>query len=246
MEGQHLAGAGNQASPLAVGLNGPNFFSNLMSSVVPESQSGGLNLIDIPLTVSAFNGYPSNITFTASDDLLVSSINFPINGMPDAGIYRMSDSSFLNTADAMSRRDAKSPLNIIVATDGIQIQPPGSPTISSQAGLSSLQFHSVVSGGDKMLSAANSLNFNDPEMLGDSAFDSTSSSGLPQFDDGLLSGLGSAGQGMRLGDGTTGTSFDLFDGGVTDSLSLSPQPFSDTGLMTETSTVLDTGNYNVC
>ncbi|CAL1529428.1 unnamed protein product, partial [Lymnaea stagnalis] len=47
---------------------------------------------------------------------------------------------------------------------------------------------------------------------------------------------------MRLGDGTGGTSFDLFDGGVTDSLSLSPQPFTDAGLMADsTSSVLDTG-----
>ncbi|BFZ12228.1 hypothetical protein BsWGS_15263 [Bradybaena similaris] len=241
MDGQQLAGAGSQASPLAVGLSGSTFFSNLMSSVTSDNQNCGLNLIDIPLTLSAFNGYQPNITFATTDDLLVSSINLPINSLSDAGLYRMSDGSYLNSSDTMLKKESKSPINIIVTTDGIQIQGPVSPIITSQANQSGLQFQSVVRGGDKMLSAVSSLNFNDSEMLGDSAFDSTSSSGLAQFDDGLLSSLGSAGQGMRLGDGTSGTSFDLFDGEVTDNLSLSPQPFSDTGLMPDTTGVMDTG-----
>ncbi|XP_059142153.1 uncharacterized protein LOC131929789 isoform X2 [Physella acuta] len=237
MEGKHAAGASNQASPIAVGLNGSVYLSNLMSSV-SDNHNSGLNLIDLPLSFSAYNGCTPNITFAASDDLLVS-----LNSLTDANIYKMSDNSYINSSELMSKRDAKSPLSIMVGADGIHIQGQSSPVITTQSSMhSGLHFHSVVSGGDKMLSAVNSLNFNDPEMLGDSAFDSTSSSGLPQFEDGLLSSLGSTGQGMRLGDGPGGTSFDLFDGGVTDSLSLSPQPFPETSLISDSaSSVLDSG-----
>ncbi|KAI8744444.1 CAunnamed protein product [Biomphalaria glabrata] len=237
MEGRQVAGNSTQTSALAVGLNGSVLLSNYIGS--SDNHPGGLNLIDLPLSLSAFNGYQSNITLGNSEDLIV---NFPLNGLSDGGIYKMSDNSYINSSDLMSKRDSKSPLNILVSSDSLHIQGQNSPVITSQSSMQSLHFHSVVSGGDKMLSAVNSLNFNDPELLGDSAFDSTSSSGLPQFDDGLLSSLGSGSQGLRLGDGTSGTSFDLFDGGVTDSLSLSPQPFHEASLMADsTSSVLDTG-----
>ena len=65
--------------------------------------------------------------------------------------------------------EAKSPLNILVTTDSLMVGP-SSPLINSQS-VMSLPFQSVVSGGDKMLSAVNSLALNDSDMLGDSAFD---------------------------------------------------------------------------
>ena len=169
----------------------------------------------------------------SSDDLLVSSVNLPLNGLGDISMYKMSDNGFMT-------RDAKSPLDVMVTTDQINVGA-SSPQMSTQPNMSSLPFQSVVSGGDKMLSAVNTLNLNDPEILGDSAFDSNATVGLPQFEDGLLSSLGSSGQGMRLGDSGGATSFNLFDDGVGESLSLSPQPFTDTGLISDSGSVIDTG-----
>ncbi|GFN99092.1 protein odd-skipped-related 1 [Plakobranchus ocellatus] len=236
MEGQQVAGANSQASSLAVGLNGPPFLSNLISS---EASSNGINLIDIPLTLSAFNGYNPNLTFSGSDDLIGgSSVNLSLNSFSDASLFKMSDNGgLLTTGDSLSKSgdSSKSPLELMVSSDNLQIQGQSSPAMASAP--TGAQFQSVVSGGDKMLSAVNNLHFNDTEMLGDSGFDAAPS-GLNQFDDGLLSSLGnSTGQGMA-----GSSSFDLFDGGVADTLSLSPQPFQDSGLMAATdSPVLDTG-----
>lgn len=243
MESQHVAGASSQSLQLALGFDGPSLLSNI-SSVVTDADSGNLSIVDIPLSIATLNGFPSNVALSSTDDIFAPSSNLVLNSIPDVGLNKMSDNNFLTSVDSMSKTDTKSPLNIMVVSDGgLSLQGQISPAISSQPILTSVPFQSVVSGGDKMLSAVSSLNFNDPEMLGDAPFGSTPAGGLSQFDDGLLSSLGTAGQGLRLGDGTSGTSFDLFDGGVVgDSLSLSPQPFSDAGFIPDsTSSVLDSG-----
>ena len=150
------------------------------------------------------------------------------------------DRSDLNIASHLTEEKGMSPLDISVVSYPDSSGGQQSPALSSQTGASSLPFPSTDITSDAMLSA---INYNDSEMLHDGTFDmnSTNSAGnLPQLDDGLLSNMGNPAQNIRLAEGQGAHTFDLFDSHVNDPLSLSPQPFSDTGFAVGDSTSLST------
>jgi len=109
------------------------------------------------------------------------------------------------------------PLSIITTTS-INDQGQTSPASMSQ-GSQILQYRSAGASGDAMLSA---INYNENEILQESAFDVGSN--LGNLDDGLLSGIGNA---TRLSENPA-SDYGLFDG---DGDSLNMETLSPPGLL---------------
>lgn len=157
---------------------------------------------------------PSNVTVN-----VVGKMSDNFSASSDTG---KSDSGRdLGLGSSLGEDKGMSPLNILVI-------PPYSD--SPQTSKEALLYQNSGNAGDAMLSA---INYNDNDILPESAFDMNTASGagnLPQLDDSFLSNIGNTSQNIRLQEGQGSNTFDLFDSNVNDTLSLLPQPFGDTGL----------------
>ncbi|XP_046375534.2 transcriptional-regulating factor 1-like isoform X3 [Haliotis rufescens] len=187
------------------------------------------------------------VTTQALQDIVNSGLYVPFSKMSDSNFTQNSDNG-KDVKSGFERQDMQtvggnlaedkgmSPLNILVVSYPDTGQQ--SPSVT-QAGAQGLRFQSAGGAGDAMLSA---INYNDSDMLPDSAFDmnaANSAPNLPHLDDGILGSMGNPAQNIRLTEGHPTHSFDLFDSNVHDTLSLSPQPFSDPSF-----SVTDTSNLS--
>lgn len=165
-----------------------------------------------------FSGYPVlKINDNANISLPLLSQHIHVGAQPGGPMLSQAQIQKLLSADP-DKGLSPGPLSIITTTS-VNEQGQTSPASMSQ-GSQILQYRSAGTSGDAMLSA---INYNENEILQESAFDVGSN--LGPLDDGLLSSIGNP---SRLGENPASDTYGLFDG---DGDSLNMEPLSPPGLL---------------